>query len=135
MDWAKFYFDLTTTERQWSWAIIGIIYLLGTIFTRMAVFHRLVKETKRMDPHLYSEVRNLYLRNCTPGWIVFSVSFFLVIGTWVGWKSSSIEAGPLALSCLLLSLLFFVSIILHLTAYGEAVLTVLGQRMGVEREF
>lgn len=135
MNETKFYIDLMTTERQWSWAIVGIFYLLVTLLTRVILFRRLVRETKRIDPHLYSEVRRLYLKNVTAGWSVFAVSFFLVIGTWIGWRSSSIESGPLALFCLLLPFLFFLSLVLHLIAYAEALLAVLRQRSGVEREF
>lgn len=132
---AKFYADLIVSERTWSWAVVGIVYLVGTLFIRSAIFRGLVRETKQTDPHLYSETKRLYLKNCITGWVVFSVSFFLIIGVWIGWKNSLVEKGPLALFCLLLPLLFFLSIILHLIAYAEALLSILRQRTGVEREF
>ena len=135
MNWAQFYLHLIMRERAWSWALVGIFYLVGTIFARMALFRGIVRETKRIDPHLYTEVRSLYLKNCTAGWIVFSVSFLLVVGVWIGWKTSLIEKGPLALFCLLLPILFFLSIVLHLITYAEALLAILRQRTGVEREF
>lgn len=135
MNWVKFYLDVVASERTWSWAIVGVTYLVGTILMRLAVFHQLVRKTKKIDPRLYLEVRNLYLKNSAAGWIVFSLSFLLVIGAWIGWKNATLEKGPLALFCLLLPLLFFVSIVLHLIAYGEALLAVLRQRTGVEREF
>lgn len=127
MNWAKFYFELIVSQRGWSWALVGIAYLSGTLFIRAVFFRRLVQETKRIDPHLYSEARGLYLKNCTAGWVVFFVSFLLVVGVWIGHQSS--------LFCLLFPLLFFLSIILHLIAYAEALLAILRQRTGVEREF
>ena len=135
MSWAKFYVDLVLGQRQWSRAIVGIAYLMGTLLIRTAFFRGLAQETKRIDPHLYSEVKSHYLKNCTAGWVVFFISFLLVTGVWIGWKTSLIERGPLALFCLLLPLLFLLSLILHLIAYAEALLAILRQRTGVEREF
>ena len=135
MDFARFYTDLVLTQRQWSWAVVGIVYLVLTIFARLLIFRKMVGEVRQIDPNLYSAVREIYLKNSLPGWILFLVSFLLVIVMWVGWRGPIQELSPLALFCLFLPLLFFLSIVLHLTAFAKALLAVLRQRMGVEKEF
>lgn len=135
MDFANLYLNLILAERHWSWALIGIFYLGFTLLSRLLVFRRIVRETKRLDPPLYSAVQQRYLKHSVVGWILFSISFLLVIAFWVGGDSFANERGSLALFCLLLSLLFFLSLILHLTAFAEALLAILRQRMEVEREF
>jgi len=134
MDFAGFYVDVILSERQWSWALVGILYLLLAIFSRLLIFHKMVKEAKQIDPNLYSAVKAIYLKNSISGWILFLISFLYVVVTWLGWKEPQ-GLGPMVLFCLALPLLFFLSVILHLTAFAKALLAVLRQRMGVEKEF
>ena len=135
MDFAKLYIDLMLAERQWSWAIVGILYLVLAIFIRILIFRKMIREAKQIDPNLYSTVKGIYLKNSLSGWILYFISFLLVIVMWLGWKSAPQETVSAAILCLFLSLLFFLSIILHLTAFAKALLVVLRQRMGVEKEF
>lgn len=135
MNFGIFYMDLIATERHWSWTVIGIAYLVVAIVIRLLIFRNIVHETKKIDPNLYAGVKSLYLKNSMAGWVLFFLSFLLMIAIWVGWKGTFLERSPVTLLLFLLILLFFLSVILHLTAFAKALLTVLRQRLGVEREY
>jgi magnesium-transporting ATPase (P-type) len=135
MDFANFYFEVIRVERHWSWALIGIFYLVLAIGTRLLIFRKIVQDTKKIDLQLYSSVTKLYLKNSTAGWILFFISFLLVVAFWMGWKGFLTDRSSLVIFCALLPLLFFLSMVLHLIAFAQALLAVLRQKMGVEREF
>ncbi len=134
-DFPKLYFDAVLMERGWSWSVIGIIYLIMTILVRQFVFRSLIQNTRGFDANVYSHVKSLYLRNSTPGWILYFISFLLVIVSWVAWKGQKISTNLVVLFALFLSALFFLSIILHLATFTRALLAVFRQKMGVEKEF
>ena len=135
MKFSSFYIDVMLAERAWSWAVVGIVYLLGTLFVRRLLFTALIRETKKLDPHLFGSVRKVYQRKSVTGWILYLISFLLLVGAWIGWKEAQLRIATVGIFCLAFSLFFFLSVILHLTAYSQALLDVLRQRMGVEREF
>lgn len=135
MDFAKFYIDLVLAERQWSWAIVGILYLVLAVIVRLLIFRKMIREAKQIDSSLYSSIKGIYLKNSLSGWILYFISFLLVIVMWLGWKNSLQGTVSLLVLYLFLSLLFFLSIILHLTAFAKALLAVLRQRTGIEKEF
>lgn len=135
MGFFKLYFDLIASERQWSWSLMGIGYLALALFVRVLIFRGMVREAKTADSSLYSAVRGLYFKNSLAGWILFFISFLLVIVMWTGWRGAFTDPKLLVLFSFLLLILFFLSLILHLTAFARALLAVLRQRMGVEKEF
>ncbi len=134
MDFIHFSTALITSEKQWSWTLVGIVYLVGALFIRSLFFRFPVRETKEIDASLYSAVKTIYLKNSGLGWVLFSISFLLVIATWLEWQSVASDRTLVLFFCLLLPLLLFLSVALHLTAYVRALLAVLRQRMGVEKE-
>ena len=93
MNFAGLYLDLILRERQWSWALVGIFYLLIALLVRILIFRGVIQETKRIDPQLYSGVKKAYLQHSAGGWIVFAISFLLVIAVWMGWKGPAIGRG------------------------------------------
>ena len=135
MDFIHFYTAVIVSERQWSWTVVGMIYLVGSLLSRSLFFRSLIRETKGIDSSLYSAVKQVYLKNSISGWILFSISFLLVIVAWLQWTSVVNDKTLFPFFCLLLPILFFLSVTLHLTAYVKALLAVLRQRMGVEKEF
>lgn len=129
------FIEFLLVERLWSWSVIGIAYLLVTLVLRHYAFGSLARELRQIDSELNASVRKLYLRNSVAGWVLYLISFLLVISVWVGWREPGVPLGALAVFCLLLPLFFSLSIILHLQAFAQALLTALRQRMGLEREF
>jgi tryptophan-rich sensory protein len=109
-------------------------YLVTSLIVRQIIFRGVLKETKRLDPNVYHAVKKIYLRQSIPGWIVYMLSLLLVIAAWIAWEEPSLNLGPWLTFFVLLLLLFFFSVILHLVTYTKAVLEILSQRMGIERE-
>lgn len=129
------YFDLILRERGWSWTLIGVGYLVITLFVRQIIFGNIARELRAVDPDFYSAVKKLYLRTSLGGWVFFLMSFILLIAVWMGWRFPFVNGGTLVLFCLLLPLLFCLSVISHLRAFTRAIVLLLRQRMGPEKEF
>lgn len=129
------FIEFLLAERLWSWSVAGIAYLVLTLVLRHCAFGSLPRELRSIDSELNHAVKKLYLRNSIAGWVLYLISFLLVIGVWIGWREPRVPIGALALFCLLLPLLFGLSVILHLRAFAQAILTALRQRMGPEKEF
>lgn len=129
------YLKLFVSERHWSWTVLGMVYLMLTLVIRHFLFRALVQETKILDSSLYGTVRKLYLKQSGAGWVVFFISFLGIVLAWINGQNQLMQKHFLILFCLALSLLFFLSLILHLKAFAHALLSVLRQRMGVERDF
>lgn len=129
------YWDLILSQRQWSWTLVGSAYLIAALFLRFLLFRGTLRETKELDKGLYSEVLRLYLKHSVTGWVFFALSFLLVICLWLGWRPTFFQKSEYLLALVLLSLLFFFSVIFHYQAFVKALLSVLRQRTGVEKEY
>ncbi len=129
------YLDLIFLEKQWSWTLLGIGYLITSLFIRSLFFRTLVRETKTADSNLYSAVRAAYLKNSVAGWIFFFMSFLSVIVAWLGGRTLLGEPHLIFFAGLVVTILFALSVALHLTAYARALLFVLKQKFGIEKEF
>jgi len=126
---------LLLSEREWSWSLVGAGYLGVTILIRQWIFQSVIRETKAIDAAVYSAVRALYLRKSGPGWALFFISFLLVVTFWVASGAGRTDFKLVfLLSCALL-FFYLMSIVLHLKAFLKALLAVLRQKIGVDREF
>ena len=135
MDLPQFCSEVLLVERQWSWAVIGIVYLVLTVVIRQLFFRPLVREAKEVDPAIYPVVRGLYLKKSLTGWILYAGSFFLALAAWMNFDLILKEKTLSVLFCFLLPLLYLLSVIFHIQAFSGALLAALRQRMGVEKEF
>ena len=129
-----FYFDLILKERYWSWALVAIIYLIATLFLRQLIFRKLVRETKQVDSDLYASVKRFYLNHSLGGWFLYLFSLLAFVCLWATGKDFSSNLHQTLLWIFLAVLLFFLSLVLHLTAFVRALLAYFRQR-GSEREF
>ena len=131
----KIYFDLMAAERYWSWSAVGIIYLLTTLVVRYLVFSRVFSKTKQAAPNAFPLIKHTYLKNSLPGWILYALSFLLLMVVWVGWDRGVVRGGLWTLFSILLPSLFLLAIILHLIAFINSLLEVSRQKPSVERGF
>ena len=114
------------TQRTWSWALIGIGYLLVFLLVRSFFLHPLVRQARALNSKWYHEIKKVYMKKCLPGWILFLVSFLMLIFFWrtADLKQASLyEVGMIFL--ILLTVLF--SIMSQLIAFGTSVIYVLKQ--------
>ena len=130
----KPYFDLILDQRDWSWAVIGLFYLLAALVIRSWFLNPLVRRAKDLDRKVYRELTKIYLKQSVWGWLSFLSSFLIVVVLW-----STATAFPITLKQALLVLAalcgFVLSIILHGIAFGTAALLVLKRVTQSQRDF
>jgi len=127
--------NLILTERHWSWSLVGASYLATSLLIRWLAFRGILRETKHIDRAVYSEAKRLYLKNSIAGWVLFILSFILLMVFWIFSKPLLSLNGLTTLAFLAVPFLFLLSLILHFSAYTRAVLAIIRQKMGAEREY
>ncbi len=118
--------DMILTQRAWSWTVIGIGYLLAFLFVRSFFLHALIKRARSLNSKWFHEIKKIYMKKCIAGWILFLVSFLILIFFWqtANFKQASLyEVGMIFL--IILTILF--AIISHLIAFGASAIYVLKQ--------
>jgi hypothetical protein len=114
------------TQRTWSWALVGIGYLLVFLLVRSFFLHPLVQRARALNSKWYQEIKKVYMKKCIAGWILFLVSFLILIFFWqtANFKQASLyEVGMVFL--IILAVLF--AILSHLIAFGISAIHVLKQ--------
>ncbi|MEI7750644.1 MAG: hypothetical protein WCJ71_01020 [Candidatus Omnitrophota bacterium] len=118
--------NMVLTQRTWSWTVIGIGYLLAFLLVRSFFLHELIKRARGLNSKWYHEIKKVYMKKCLSGWILFLVSFLILIFFWqtANLKQPSLyEVGMVFL--IILAVLF--AIVSHLIAFGTSVIHVLKQ--------
>ena len=118
--------NMVLTQRTWSWALVGIGYLLVFLLVRSFFLHPLIKRARALNSKWYHEIKKVYMKKCIAGWILFLISFLLLIFFWqsANLKQASLyEVGMVFL--IILTVLF--AIISNLIAFGASVIYVLKQ--------
>ena len=118
--------NMVLTQRTWSWAVIGIAYLLVFLAVRSFFLRGLIKRARSLNSKWYHEIKKAYTKKCIAGWILFLVSFFILIFFWqtANLKQASLyEVGMVFL--IVLAVLF--AIMSHVIAFGTSAIHVLKQ--------
>lgn len=118
--------SMVLTQRAWSWTVIGIGYLLAFLLVRNFFLHGLIKRARALSSKWYHEIKKVYMKKCLAGWVLFLVSFLMLIFFWqtADFKQASLyEVGMIFL--IILTILF--AIISHLIAFGASAIHVLKQ--------
>ena len=113
-------------QRSWSWALLGIGYLLIFLLVRHFFMHGLIKRAKSLNSKWFNEIKKVYVRKCFAGWVLFLVSFLVFIFLWQTAelkKPSLYEIGMV----FIIILAVLSSIISHLMAFGVSTIHVLKQ--------
>ncbi|GEM_PF-6595099 len=129
----KIYFDLMAAERYWSWSAVGMVYLVFTLIVRYLVFSRIFPKAKQAAGDAFPLIKHTYLKNSLPGWILYAISFLLLMVVWIAWDRGIVRGGLWTLFCILLPSLFLLAIILHLIAFTSSLLEITRQKTGIER--
>lgn len=120
----KNYMDIVLTQRDWSWAIVGIAYLIVALSIRSWFMSPLVRRVKDLDKKQNREVKKVYLENSIFGWFFFIIPFFLL--TWLWYNQLHLPMSVQEALVLLGALVCYVlSIIAHIIAFGLAAMSVL----------
>ncbi|HOW88145.1 MAG TPA: hypothetical protein P5561_05715 [Candidatus Omnitrophota bacterium] len=126
MDTLKNFWDMVLTQRAWSWAVIGIVYLLVFLFIRGFFFRQLTKRARALNSKWYHEIKKVYVRKCFPGWVLFLVSFLFLIFFWQTGNFQQPSLYEVAMVFLII-LTILLAIMSHLIAFGASAVYVLKQ--------
>lgn len=118
--------NMVLTQRVWSWAVIGIGFLLIFLLVRSFFLHELIKRARTLNSKWYHEIKKIYMRKCLGGWILFLVSFLMLI---FFWQTANLEQASLyeVGMIFLIILTVLLSIMSQLIAFGASVIHVLKQ--------
>ena len=120
----KPYFDLILTQRDWSWAVVGIVYLIIALTIRGWFLNPLVRRSKDLEKKYYHDLKKVYLEKSVWGWLLFLISFLIVVFLWHTTIAFPITI-PQAALALVTIICFVLSVIFHLIAFGIAATTTL----------
>ena len=82
MDYLANLWNVMLTQRFWSWAAIGIVYLLAFLVVRSFFLRGLIKRARGLNSKWYHAIKKVYMRKCIAGWILFLASFMILIFFW-----------------------------------------------------
>ncbi len=116
-DLIKDYFDLILRERNWSWSLIGIVYMIAALIVRSLFLSPMVRKAKELNRTPYEELKKAYLKRAPLGWVFFLFSFLLMIGVWNRATSFPLNIKE-ALAILGIFVTYAFSIVYHLQALG-----------------
>jgi len=122
MDKLTNFWNTVLTQREWSWAVLGIVYLLLFLVIRSFFLHQLIKNAKGLNSKWYREIKKVYAKKCAAGWVFFLISLLMMIYFWQKGNFQQVtiyEVGMLILVTALLSILSTV------IAFGVSVIQVL----------
>ena len=118
------YVDAIVTQREWSWTVIGIVYLIIALIIRSLFLSSMNRRVKDLNRHQYHEVTSAYLKRCSVGWVFFLISFAFVVWLW-----SRVDLLPLSIknACIVLGIIvsYILAILSHTQAMGIAALMAL----------
>lgn len=118
--------NMVLTQRVWSWTVIGIGHLILFLLVRSFFLHGLIKRARSVNSKWYHEIKKVYMKKCAAGWILFLVSFLILI---LFWQTANLKQASLYEVGMVFLITFTVlfAIISHLIAFGTSVIYVLKQ--------
>ncbi len=118
------FFGIIFLERNWSWALIAILFLLIALMVRGWFLSPLVNRARALDKKRYSKLKSAYLKQSIWGWLLMINSTALVALAWYqteSWTLNFQQKFMLAASVAS----YILAIIFHLIAFNLASLEVI----------
>lgn len=111
--------NLMINDRDWSWSVIGILYLILTLIIRNAFMRPLNVHLKELKRRWGKEIKDAYSKHSIVGWFFYFVSFGGVLFAW-----SRPDILPLTFKMtaglVLIFVAYLLSILFHVQALGLA---------------
>ena len=118
--------NMILTQRAWSWTVIGIGYLFVFLFVRSFFLHGLIKRSRVLNSKWYHEIKKVYMKKCIGGWILFLVSFLMLIFFWQTANLRQPSLYEVGMTFLIV-LTVLLAIMSQVIAFGTSVIYVLKQ--------
>lgn len=117
------YVDAILSGRDWSWTVVGILYVLAAYFVRGWFLNPLSKQAKTLSRASWHQIKSHYLGASFLGWIFFFFPLAIVV---IIWRKTALLV-PVEDRYLILAgcLGFILSLLLHLQAFALAAVTAL----------
>ncbi|MBI3306244.1 MAG: hypothetical protein HYZ84_00355 [Candidatus Omnitrophica bacterium] len=133
LDMAQMYLRAILNERSWSWALIGLVYVVGAYTIRSWFMKPLVRRARELDKPLWHKIKGAYLQHSLLGWLFFLLPLFISIVLWYREAFAPITIKDIA-AILGALVSFLLSIFCHLQAFGIATIEVLRQTAKTQSE-
>ena len=117
------YIDFILSQRDWSWTVVGVMYLLAAGLVRSWFLSPVSAQLRTLESALKRKVEFAYLKESLLGWIFFFIPLALIILTWRREALVLKIGNEVAAISGVASFVF--SVVFHLAAYGRAALSVL----------
>jgi len=123
-EWIQKFSDLIAGDRTWSWCVIGILYIILTLIIRNWFLHPFVKRARELKHRWYQDLKDLYLKRATAGWIFYIISLVTILVLWSRPQIFPLTVGrTIAIVVALCS--YILSIVFHLQALSVATVVTL----------
>ncbi len=117
------YVDAILSGRDWSWTVVGILYVLAAYFVRGWFVNPLSQKSRILSKASWHQVKSHYLNASFLGWIFFFFPLALIA---LVWRKTALPV-PVDNRYLILAgcISFVLSVVLHLQAFGLAAVAAL----------
>ena len=122
MDKLVNFWNTVLAHREWSWTVIGIVYLFVFLLIRSFFMRQLVKRARGLNSKWYHEIKKIYAKKCFSGWVMFLVSLMMLI---FFWQKGNFQQAPIYEVGMLILLTALLSILSTVIAFGVSVIQVL----------
>ena len=123
-EWIQEFSKIIVTQREWTWSVIGILYMSLTLIIRNWVLRSLIRDAKDLKRSHYSDFKENYLKLAFNGWIFYFASVVIVLFVWTQkdlWPLKTIHASLLVAA----GVSYLLSITSHVHAIGFAAIATL----------
>ena len=118
--------NMVLSQRAWSWAVIGIGYLVLFLCVRSFFLHTLIKRARALNSKWFHEIKKTYSKKCFSGWILFAASFLMLVFFWQTGNFQQPSLFEVGMAFLII-LTVLVASTSHVIAFGASVIHVLKQ--------
>ena len=122
------YWDLVQNQREWSWSIAAMGFLLAALALRHIVLHNVFRKLKQMPRDLRQNIQINYTKRSIPGWILFVLAIAFATALWARHKTFS-TYGPRIIWYVMITALLGSAILCHTQAYLSALLQLIEDKM------
>ncbi len=125
--------EVISTEREWSWSLIGIVVLLAALIVRAFLLRNVFSSMKVRNKTWYKRTLEQYQKRSLVGWIFFGLFILGIILLW-RFEDVFLKRFSFVEWLLILILLFLVSVFSHLKAYARSMVEALQDQVDMSKE-
>lgn len=117
------YVDAILSGRDWSWTVVGILYVLAAYFVRGWFVNPLSQKAKNLSRESWHRIKSHYLSASFLGWVFFFFPLAIVV---LIWRKTELPVPVENRSMIVAGCVSFVlSVMLHLQAFALAAVAAL----------